>query len=268
MEDDVGPSERDGQAAGGEEEEEIAINVEPLATEGVHMGRRGWSGPTFGGVRIPPLTTEERMQLRAVNVEVPNVPLFEDISLANGLVCDMGLELSEPEPDGQNELISMGMIFDSLDELKHFMRDYSVRHHRPFNVVHSDKKKRYTVMCQKGCGWGVWARPKVGHGSQWKITKVKVPHTCGSAHASQVHSQCTARYIARRIASLVYTEPEISIKALIKVIAGWTNYQVQYGKAWRAKQHAMAMMWGDWSATYGQVPRLLNAMRHFNPGLK
>jgi hypothetical protein len=43
---------------------------------------------------------------------------------------------------------------------------------------------------------------------------------------------------------------------------------VKYSKAWRAKQHAIELLWGDWKEAYNQVPRILNAMKHFNPGLR
>lgn len=170
----------------------------------------------------------------------------------------------EAEDDGHNLHISKSMTFDSLDDQKHFLGDYSVKHHRPFNVVHSNKKKRYTVKCQRGCAWKVWARSIVSDANRWRITRIEGPYTCGTAEASKVHSQCTARYIV----STVYTDPEISVKALIPIITGFTNYEVLYGKAWRAKQIAIATMWGDWKEAYGRVPRILSAMSYFNEGVK
>jgi hypothetical protein len=43
---------------------------------------------------------------------------------------------------------------------------------------------------------------------------------------------------------------------------------VNYGKAWRAKQHAISMLWGDWKDAYGRVPKILQAITHFNQGTK
>jgi hypothetical protein len=43
---------------------------------------------------------------------------------------------------------------------------------------------------------------------------------------------------------------------------------VNYGKAWRAKQHAISMLWGDWKDAYGRMPKILQAITHFNPGTK
>ncbi|RLN13358.1 hypothetical protein C2845_PM09G14000 [Panicum miliaceum] len=58
------------------------------------------------------------------------------------------------------------------------------------------------------------------------------------------------------------------MSSLVEEILGFTNYRVMYGKAWRAKQHAMAMLWGDWKDAYGRVPRLLHAISHYNLGTK
>ena len=70
------------------------------------------------------------------------------------------------------------MIFDSLEDLKFFLRDYSVRHHRPYDVVHSSAKLRYTVRCQQGCPCKVWAYPVVDDRVKWRISNIKQPHTC------------------------------------------------------------------------------------------
>jgi hypothetical protein len=53
-------------------------------------------------------------------------------------------------------------------------------------------------------------------------------------------------YISRRIAGMVYKDPYVSIAAIIESIKTFSNYTVNYGKAWRAKQHAISMLWGDW----------------------
>jgi hypothetical protein len=67
---------------------------------------------------------------------------------------------------------------------------------------------------------------------------------------------------------MVYKDPDVSIAALIESIKAFSNYTVNYGKAWRAKQHAISMLWGDWKDAYGRVPKILQAITHFNPGTK
>jgi hypothetical protein len=55
---------------------------------------------------------------------------------------------------------------------------------------------------------------------------------------------------------------------MIETIFGFTGYRVNYSKAWRAKQRAIELLWGDWKEPYNQVPRIRSAMKHYNLGLR
>ena len=102
---------------------------------------------------------DELRQLKAGHVEVPSVPNFMDISTVDEAICDTGLMLLANEVlDSKEVEIKKGMVFDKLEHLKYFLMDYAVRFHRPYYVTHSDKNKRYTVLCKNGCQWGLWAR--------------------------------------------------------------------------------------------------------------
>jgi hypothetical protein len=68
--------------------------------------------------------------------------------------------------------------------------------------------------------------------------------------------------------SIVWAQSNITVAALIEVIHGLTTYRVRYGKAWRTKEHALALLWGDWRELYTKVPRLLNAISYFNLGTR
>jgi hypothetical protein len=74
---------------------------------------------------------------------------------------------------------------------------------------------------------------------------VKQPHTYATLEVQHVHSQCTAKYLGRRIVSIMWIDSDITVAALIEAINCLTTYRVSYGKAWRAKEHALALLWGD-----------------------
>ena len=118
-----------------------------------------------------------------------------------------------------------------------------MRHHRPFYVSHSNVSLRYTVLCKQGCMWGVWARvEKISR--RWKITKVVQPHTCGSSEGQVSHAQNTAKYLGRRIVGVVKADLDGTIAGLVETIYGFISYRVSYSKAWRAKQHAIELLYG------------------------
>uniref|UniRef100_K3ZC66 SWIM-type domain-containing protein n=1 Tax=Setaria italica TaxID=4555 RepID=K3ZC66_SETIT len=82
------------------------------------------------------------------------------------------------------------------------------------------------------------------------------------------HVQCTAKYLGRRILGIIRKDSETSVPSLVKSIFAFSGYRVKYSKAWRAKQHAVALLWGDWKESYGMVPRVLSAITYYNPGVK
>ena len=103
---------------------------------------------------------------------------------------------------------------------------------------------------------------------KWGITKVVQPHTCLSNKGKENHQELTARYLARRILGLVDDNNEILVSSLQQSISEFIKYDMKYGKAWHAKQIALAIRWGSWEEAYNRVPRILCAMHYYNPGLK
>jgi hypothetical protein len=68
--------------------------------------------------------------------------------------------------------------------------------------------------------------------------------------------------------SIVWADSDITTTTLIEVIHVLTTYRVCYDKAWKANEHTLALLWGDWREAYAKVPRLLHAIGHFNPGTR
>lgn len=135
--------ESEGDESGGEEGvEEILGDREPNTGGGDGDDRNEGFWKSF--------YTEAKLEsMRRVHVEVPAIPTFKDISLTGKAVCDTGLLARDEPPHSEKDEIRKGMIFDIMEELKLFLQDNSVRHHRPYDVIHSDAKLRYTVRCQK-----------------------------------------------------------------------------------------------------------------------
>jgi hypothetical protein len=213
------------------------------------------------------LNDAERKMLMAVHVRVPSVPNCMDISMVDEAVCDTGLSMLEDEVlESEDMEIKTGMVFDTLEHVKYFLQDYAVRVHRPYHVTHYDKAKRYMILCKSRCGWGVWVRKMSNE--KWRIQNVKQPHTCRSLKVKKVHPQNIAHYLGHRIVAVVRADSDTSVSSLIETIRGFTSYRVKYSKAWWAKKHVIQLLWGDWKEAYNQVPRILSAMKHFNPGLR
>ena len=206
-------------------------------------------------------------------------PLFKDLSLADEAVVDGGKCISlgaRPSShrdleDGKNGIYP-GCEFQSFLELKMWLDNYSVTHYRPHKVANSDVNVRYMVKCEvPTCPWIVRARPWKG-GPTWRIVSCLPTHMCRHKNADgelvyQQHRQLTSEFIAYRLSNQISTLPIMSIKSVIDLVKAIFHYKVKYGKAWKAKQAAFKMLYGNWEEAYNRLPRLLLAMAATNPGM-
>jgi hypothetical protein len=140
------------------------------------------------------------------------------------------------------------------------LQDYAVYHHRPYFVTHSDKNLGYHITCKAGfpCQWKLTARKKASDG-KWMISKLVQPHLCLDNKGKEYHPQLTVRYLAHRILGLVDKDNDVSVSYLQQSIFELVKYHVKNGKAWRAKQIALAIRWGSWEEAYNRAPRILSA---------
>ena len=100
----------------------------------------------------PPYTATELMQLRSMNVPFSGVPNYRDVSMTDMAVCDTGLQICRKSLyDHEKETLRKGMIFNTMSEMKLFLQDYVVYHHRPYTITHSDQELRYHVICKNSC---------------------------------------------------------------------------------------------------------------------
>jgi len=142
-----------------------------------------------------------------------------------------------------------------------------VKRKRPFRVVHSYVDRRYIIVCEKAdCNWRVCARKQKLTG-KFKITKVVGPHTCAENELQLKHRQLTSTLIANKLCHTLKDQPNLSVRTIINFVEDMFQYRIKYGKAWRAKQRAWKMIYGDWEEGFEKLPALLNAMKAANPGM-
>ncbi|XP_071678363.1 uncharacterized protein [Lolium perenne] len=81
------------------------------------------------------------------------------------------------------------------------------------------------------------------------------------------HRQLTSEFIAYKLSAEISSLPIMSIRSVQDTVKSTFAYDVKYGKAWKAKQAAFKMLYGDWEEAYNRIPRLLLAMAATNPGM-
>jgi hypothetical protein len=203
------------------------------------------------------------------HINLQDYPNHKDVSYIRSVICDSAVVDDEGNPRVREEVIKKSQLFELLDAVQLIFQDYVVRHHRLYYVVKSNKDARYVMRCQiSSCSWGVWLCRTKNEIHQWKISRVKQLHSCGTSEVCHDHPQCMTRFLGRRIMSIVWANSDIIVVALIEMIHGLTTYRVHYDKAWRANEHTLAFLWRHWREFYTKVPRLLNAISHFNLGTR
>nr|AAO37542.1 putative mutator-like transposase [Oryza sativa Japonica Group]AAO72391.1 mutator-like transposase [Oryza sativa Japonica Group] len=193
----------------------------------------------------------------------PEITQFEDLTRSGLAIAD-----GDPQYDGAFEPMCdeprKGLEFRSMDDLKIWLQSYSIRVHRPYHVKESNASVKYTVAClDRHCKWQINAR-KSG-GDRWRVTRVGEDHTCCSAEVTGKHLQLTSRFIGNRLQAFVRAEPTLSPAAIVEAVEQIWHYWPTYGKAWRAKQVAMKVIWGDWDEAYVRLPTLMRAIKAKNP---
>jgi hypothetical protein len=81
------------------------------------------------------------------------------------------------------------------------------------------------------------------------------------------HRQLTSKFIVYRLSNTIKTLPTFTIKGVIDMVKALFGYTIKYGKAWKAKQAAFKMLYGDWEEAYNRLPRLLGVMSSTNLGM-
>jgi hypothetical protein len=102
---------------------------------------------------------EELRALKAKLINLQDYTNNRDISHVESVICDSVIVNDEGNPRVGEEVIKTGQLFEMLDNIKFFFKDYVVRHHRPYYVAKSNKDVQYIMMCQISSRvWGVWLR--------------------------------------------------------------------------------------------------------------
>lgn len=209
---------------------------------------------------------EREMLSKVVMDRDPLVPDCRDISQGHRAVADGDYEDNSVPRVELVDVIHTGLMFENMEALKMWLAEYSVLHCRPHQVKNSHEQRRYIVKCKRrGCPWTV--RSRKTSGGKWKITSVVQPHTCGSDTPEDRHQQLTSKFIAKRLVNIIKHAPTLPVASLIEMVRLSWQYRIKYGKAWRAKQRALKICYGDWAEAYERLPAMLHAMKAKNPGM-
>ncbi|CAH9087566.1 unnamed protein product [Cuscuta europaea] len=102
---------------------------------------------------------------------------------------------------------------------------------------------------------------------KWKVKKYQPHHSCREDPVMARDDRLlTAKIIASEIAPKVKVDPDYSIKLIMSDIYEKFNIRVSYKKAWNGRLIALERKFGNWEASYNELPMLLESIQFSNPG--
>ncbi|XP_016169132.2 uncharacterized protein LOC107611751 [Arachis ipaensis] len=161
---------------------------------------------------------------------------------------------------------TVGMEFNSREEVIKAMKDYTIRRGVDYRVYES-KPTTFYAKCThygKGCDWLIRVT-KMQKKYCWEIRRYNGSHTCTRSRISQDHSKLDSKTVAEAIKPLVEVDPSLKVKSVITEVQSKFNYTISYRKAWLAKQKAVESIFEGWEASYEALPIWFEAMCHKEP---
>ncbi|KAF7833162.1 uncharacterized protein G2W53_015495 [Senna tora] len=163
--------------------------------------------------------------------------------------------------------LKKGLTFPNKKSLGEAVKIFSFKRHVNYSVTRS-RGKSYEVTCAKhdnGCPWRVRACLKVNLG-MWLITKYEGNHSCATPSMSQDRSKLNSDIIVGLNRGIVERSADVPMSQIVQRVKDEYQFTVLYRKAWLGKQKALAMVYGNWEASYDTLRRWMRAVQHHLPG--
>ena len=150
------------------------------------------------------------------------------------------------------------MMFDSKEALLEAIRVYHIRR----NVEYRTETSNQTVLalkCKRGCSWRLKATLD-SYSSSWHIVTYNGKHgSCvlGNDTFSTGHMHLTSSVINNVIRNVIAKDPSIKVSVVRQMVKDRFGIEVNYKRAWCAKQQALLSIYGMWEGSYSLLPCIL-----------
>ncbi|XP_016199478.1 uncharacterized protein LOC107640472 [Arachis ipaensis] len=105
-----------------------------------------------------------------------------------------------------------------------------------------------------GCTWMIRVALRQ-HKDNWEVRRYNGAYTCLATSISRDHRQFDYHVTCARIYLLVRADAAVTIKVLQEATESTYGFRPSYRKMWKAKQKAVAQIYGDWEELYTELPR-------------
>lgn len=177
-----------------------------------------------------------------------------------------GKKIVSFEKDGE---FCVNQRFKNKETLTKLVKLYHVERNQTCFTKES-KPHTVTFVCNRvpnACTWYLRASKK-DLGDAFTIVTYKGPHetSCVGDKIQLDHPNLNSSIISDAIRKLVEADWGLTPTIIQAAITREYHFTISYRKAWKAKQKAMADIFGNWESSYELLPRYLQAMKESNPG--
>ncbi|XP_016200270.1 uncharacterized protein LOC107641288 [Arachis ipaensis] len=175
-----------------------------------------------------------------------------------------GQGLHEGNTSGEFQI---GQSFQTKEEVVMSVKDYSIRRGVQYRVMESDHLK-YVERCKEfgnGCTRMICMALRQRKGN-WEVRRYNGAHTCLATSILSDHRQLDYHVICARIYPLVRTDAAVTIKVLQEATESTYGFRPSYRKVWKAKEKAVAQIYGDWEESYAELSRWILGMQATKDG--
>ena len=197
-----------------------------------------------------------------VHYHLPPTSQFEHVENL-GIVVASGWTLWVQHTTGYSsgEFV-VGQVFNSKSDLQEAAKIYSIKAHQEFVVVASSKKL-LVLRCKKAeechCPWKLCAMV-VKDTCLFVINKYIGPHTCVNPCLNRDHHQLDLNLVATHIKAIIMAQFTLSTTAIQESVMEKWGYEISYKKVLDGKHKAIRQLFGDFSQSYTELPRLFLAI--------
>ena len=211
---------------------------------------------------------EESDESSPVHYHLRPTPQFEHVENLGNVISSGWTPWVQNTTGYSSGEFVVGQVFNCKSDLEEVAKIYSIKAHQEFVVVASSKKL-LVLKCKKAeecqCQWKLRAMV-VKDTCLFVINKYKRPHTCVNLYLNRDHHQLDSNLVVAHIKAIIkaqFTLTTVAIQASVKEKWG---YQISYKKVLDGKHKALRELFGDFSQSYTQLPRLLLAIEQANLG--
>ena len=203
-----------------------------------------------------------------VNYHLPPTPQFQHVENLDNAVASCWTPWVQHTTGNSSGEFVIGQVFNSKSDLQEAANIYSIKAHQEYVVVASSKKL-LVLRCKKAeechCPWKLRAMV-VKDTSFFFINKYTGPHTCVNLCLNWDHHQLDSQLVATHIKTLIQAQFTLTTAAIQASVMEKWGYQISYKKALDGKHKAIRQLFGDFSQSYTELPRLFLAIEQANPG--